>query len=77
MCFPSIILTRKDMDPVSASERRKNALKGIADFYLGAKLLIWPYRGTSLIRCGDSENACYFLTQTRNFKKTLAYFLRN
>jgi len=33
------------------------------------------YRGTSLIRCGDSENACFFLTQTRNFLKNACLFL--
>ena len=33
------------------------------------------YRGTSLIRCGDSENACFFLTQTSNFPKNACLFL--
>ena len=33
------------------------------------------YRGTSLIRCGDSENACLFLTQLRNFPKNACLFL--
>jgi hypothetical protein len=33
------------------------------------------YRGTSLITCGDSENACLFLTQSRNFAKNACLFL--
>ena len=34
------------------------------------------YRGTSLITCGDFENACLFLKKIRNFSKTVAYFLK-
>ena len=34
------------------------------------------YRGTSLITCGDSENACYFLTKTRNLPKNACLFLK-
>ena len=38
--------------------------------------LVMAYRGTSLITCGDSENACYFLTKTRNFPKNACLFLK-
>ena len=31
------------------------------------------YRGTSLKTCGDSENACLFLKQTRNFPKDACF----
>ena len=34
------------------------------------------YRGTSLITCGGSESACFFLTKTRNFPKNACLFLR-
>jgi len=34
-----------------------------------------PYRGTSLITCGDSENACLFLKNITNFPKNACFFL--
>ena len=34
------------------------------------------YRSTSLINCGDSENACFLLTQIRNFPKNACLFLK-
>ena len=39
--------------------------------------LVLAYRGTSLITCGDFENACLFLKKIRNFSKTVAYFFKN
>ena len=37
---------------------------------------VTTYRGTSLITCGDFENACLFVTEIRNFSKTVAYFFK-
>ena len=34
------------------------------------------YRGTSLITCGDFENACLFLKRIRNFTKNGCFFLK-
>ena len=34
-------------------------------------------QGTSLITCGDFENARLFLKKTRFFSKTVAYFFKN
>ena len=33
------------------------------------------YRGTSLMKCGDFENACLFLKKIRNFSKNGCLFL--
>ena len=69
-------------------------LKSFPDLMIASDFAQSPgldHRGTSLIRCGDSENACFFLTKSRsflknaclfleelrNFQKTLAYFLHN
>jgi len=40
------------------------------------RVLAREYRGTSLIRCGDFENACLFLKEIRNFSKNGCLFLK-
>jgi len=35
---------------------------------------MYMYRGTSLITCGDFENACLFLKKIRNFSKNGCFF---
>ena len=53
------------------------AFKGPTRFvFLSCVVLHTEYRGTSLISCGDFENACSYLKKTRNFSKNGGLFLR-
>jgi len=42
----------------------------------GYSLLVTGYRGTSLITCGDFDNACLSLQKIKNFSKNGCLFLR-